>query len=202
MMDNKDHDRDIVLIAFHEECELPTRADVERWSQRHPRLANDIRDHAAIRVAMFAEADEVSADVDEVTHARSRSRLHDAMYNARRELSAVGGAEETFDQFASKASVSQSEVAKSLNLKRVVLAALFAGRMLNPMKRFRDAVANALCITAGQFETAYRNAIGSPTLAGHAKARGQPSANQQEYEEIIRSSGMDEEQVRYWLEQD
>ena len=136
------------------------------------------------------------------SHARSRSRLHDAMYNARRELSAAGGNHETFDQFASRASLSQSEVAKSLNMKRVVVAALFAGRMLNPMKRFREAVANALRLTADQFETAYRNAIGSPTLAGHAKARGQPGANQQEYEEIIRSSGMDEKQVRYWLEQD
>ena len=204
MMDNNNQERDTVLIAFHEECELPTRADVERWSQRHPRFAEDIRDHAAIRVAMFAEADEQSAEVDDVMHARSRSRLHDAMYNARREAEAdsVNSGEESFDQLASRVSISQSDLAKRLSLKRVVVAALFAGRMLNPMKRFRDAVARELRITPDQFDAAYGYGVGRPTLAGHAKARGQPGANQQDYEEIIRSSGMDEEQVRYWLEQD
>jgi hypothetical protein len=203
MMDNKDKDRHSVLIAFHEECEFPTRADVERWSQRYPRFARDIRDHAAIRIAMFAEADEKSAVVEEVTHARSRSRIHDALYNARRELAAAAaGGQETFDHFASRASLSQSEVAKKLQLKRVVVAALFAGRMLNPMGRFRDAVADAMRITSDQFEVAYRNAVASPRLAGHAKAHGQPGANQQEYEDIIRSAGMDDEQMRYWLEQD
>ena len=150
MMDNKDQDRDTVLIAFHEECELPTRADVERWSQLHPRFAKDIRDHAAIRVAMFAEADGTSAEVDDVMHARSRSRLLDAMYNARREVEAGNSVQQTFDQLASKASVSQSEVAKALSLKRVVVASLFAGRMLNPLKRFRDAIANVLRITTDQ----------------------------------------------------
>ncbi|MGX7896049.1 hypothetical protein [Tsuneonella sp. HG222] len=202
MMDNKEMDRDAVLIAFHEECELPTRADVERWSQRHPRFAEDIREHAAIRVAMFAEADEKSAVVDDVMHARGRSRIHDALYNARREATAATGGQETFDGFASRASLSQSEVARKLGLKRVVVAALFAGRMLNPMRRFREAVADAMCMTSDQFDAAYRNAIGSPRLAGHAKAHGPPGANQQEYGDIIRSAGMADEQVRYWLEQD
>jgi hypothetical protein len=201
-MDSKDQDRDSVLIAFHEECELPTRADVERWSQRHPRFANDIRDHAAIRIAMFAEADEASAEIDEVMHARGRSRLLDAMYNARRAADVADGAQMTFDQLALRASVSQPELAKALSLKRAVVAALFAGRMLNPMGRFRQAIADVLRITADQFDTAYRIAIGRPTMAGYAKANGQPVANQQEFEQIIRASGMSDEQIRYWLEQD
>jgi len=201
-MDNNNQDRDSVLIAFHEECEFPTRADVERWSQRHPRFARDIRDHAAIRIAMFAEADEASAEIDEVMHARGRSRLLDAMYNARRAVDVADGTQMTFDQLASLASVSQPELAKALGLKRAVVAALFAGRMLNPMARFRQAVADVLRTTADQFETAYQIAIARPTMAGHAKATGQPIVIQQDFEQIIRASGMSDEQIRYWLEQD
>jgi hypothetical protein len=203
-MENKDQNRDEVLIAFHEECEIPTRADVERWADRHPRFARDIREHAAIRIALFAEADEASAVVDDVMHARSRSRLLDAMYNARRVDDAAGKAAVTFDQLASQASLSQTELVKLLPvpIKRTVVAALFAGRMLNPMQRFRGAIENALQISSEQFGLAYQSAISKPRLAGHAKARGQPGANQQEYEDIIRGSGMDEQQIRYWLEQD
>ena len=39
----------------------------------------------------------------------------------------------------------------------------------------------------------------APSLGGRAKAVGQPVANQRTFEEIVRSSGMSQEEIDYWL---
>lgn len=43
-------DRDEVLFAFHQACERPTAEQIIEWTQRYPPFADDIRDHAAVRL--------------------------------------------------------------------------------------------------------------------------------------------------------
>jgi hypothetical protein len=81
-MEDNHQGRDEVLIAFHEECDIPTRADVERWTQAHPDFAQDIREHAAIRLAMVADLVEHPAQMDDNMVARGRSRVQAAMFEA------------------------------------------------------------------------------------------------------------------------
>lgn len=42
-------ERDDILIAFAEACPKPSAAQIIEWCERYPSLAEDIRDHAAIR---------------------------------------------------------------------------------------------------------------------------------------------------------
>lgn len=200
-MENNQQDRDEVLIAFHKECDIPTRADVERWAERFPRFANDIRDHAAIRIAMLADADEEPAELGEVMIARSRSRMQAAIYAAEEAARSGSKAGATFSQLITGAGLTQAELARRLPIKRAIVADLVAGRMLDPRPRFTTSVTRELGISLEQFNVAYASAIRSPSLGGRAKSQGQPAANQRHYDDIIRTSGMEDDQIAYWLEQ-
>lgn len=200
-MDNIQQARDDVLIAFHEECDIPTRADVERWAERYPRFAADIRDHAAVRIAMLADADEEPAELDDVMIARSRSRLQAAIFAAEEAAGGDSTVGATFSELISGAGLSQAELARRLPIKRAIVADLVAGRMLDPRPRFTTSVTRELGISLEQFNVAYARAIRSPSLGGRAKSQGQPAANQRHYDDIIRSSGMDDDQMTYWLEE-
>lgn len=201
MMDNNQQEREEVLIAFHAECDIPTRADVERWAKRFPHFADDIRDHAAIRIAMLADAVEDPAELDDVMIARSRSRVQAAIYAAEQSAPVKDAVDATFDQLLSGAGISQVELARRLPIKRAIVADLVAGRMLKPRARFVTAISKELGVSLEQFNVAYASAIGSPKLGGRAKAHGQPVANQRHYDDIVRSSGMEPDEIAFWLEE-
>ncbi len=199
MTHDNDKDRDEVLIAFHDECEFPTRADVERWTRRFPRYAADIRDHASIRLAILAEAQEGFDEIDENELARGRSRVGDALYRARNRISDAKDSD--FMALLEKASITPMELARKLPIRRVIVADLIAGRMAKPRQRFVAAVCNALGVTREAFDGALALATRVPSV-GLAKADGQPKAIQRDYDDIIRTSEMTRDEIRFWLEQD
>ena len=202
MTNSNDPDRDKVLIAFHEECDLPTPADVQRWVSQYPQFAVDIRHHAAIRIATLAEAeaDAGEDDVDDTHLARGRSRVHAALHEARTRQEETAQ-QTTLTQMISSAGLDIPGLARQLKIKRAVVADLVAGRMLEPGRRFVEAILTALGVTRGRFDAAYHLAISAPSL-GLAKAQGQPKVVQRQYEDIIRTSGMDDADIRFWLEID
>lgn len=198
MMEDNQQEWDEVLIAFHEECDIPTRADVERWTLAHPGFAQDIREHAAIRLAMLADALEQPVGLDDNMIARGRSRVQAAMFAAE-----AGGVAAntgpTLNAMLKSAGLSQPELARRLPIRRVVVADLFAGRMRDLRPRFTTAISRELGVSLEEFNVAHALAARAPALGGRAKSVGQPVANQRSFEEIIRSSGMSEEEIAYWL---
>lgn len=201
-MENNQRERDEVLIAFHEECDIPTRADVERWALAHPGFAQDIREHAAVRLAMLADAVEQPIGLDDNMIARGRSRVQAAMFAAEAtdrvdDVTAAAGS--TLDGMLKSAGLTQPELARRLPIKRVVVADLFAGRMRDLRPRFSTAISRELGVSVAEFNVAHAHAARIPALGGRAKSVGQPVANQRTFEEIIRSSGMSEEEIAYWL---
>lgn len=201
-MEDNQQKRDEVLIAFHEECDIPTRADVVRWTLAHPGFAHDIREHAAIRLAMLADAVESPAGLDDDMVARGRSRVQAAMFAAEAKIRATEAAAvsgPTLNTMLKEAGLSQPELARRLPIKRVVVADLFAGRMVDLRPRFSTAISRELGVPLAEFNIAHAQAARVPSLGGRAKASGQPVANQRSFEEIIRSSGMSEDDIAYWL---
>lgn len=201
-MENNRQERDEVLIAFHEECDIPTRADVERWVQAHPGFAQDIREHAAVRLAMVADLVEQPAQLDDNMVARGRSRVQAAMFATDRVVEATAAPGPALNAMLKSAGLSQPELARRLPIKRVVVADLFAGRMRDLRPRFSTAISRELGVSLAEFNVAYAQAARIPALGGRAKSVGQPVANQRTFEEIMRSSGMSEEEIAYWLADD
>lgn len=201
-MEDNQQERDEVLIAFHEECDIPTRADVERWAVLHPQFAHDIREHAAVRLAMLADTIEAAAELDDDMIARAGSRVQAAMFAAEagdRVVDATAAAGPTLNGMLKSAGLTQPELARRLPIKRVVVADLFAGRMRDLRPRFSTAISRELGVSVAAFNVAHAHAARIPALGGRAKSVGQPVANQRSFEEIIRSSGMSEEEIAYWL---
>jgi len=201
-MEDNQQERDEVLIAFHEECDIPTRADVERWTRAHPDFAQDIREHAAVRLAMIADMVEQPAQLDDNMIARGRSRVQAAMFAAEAEdrvVDATTASGPTLNAMLKSSGLSQPELARRLPIKRIVVADLFAGRMRDLRPRFSTAVSRELGVSLAEFNVAHAHAARIPVLGGRAKSVGQPVANQRTFEEIIRSSGMSEEEIAYWL---
>ena len=201
-MEDNQQERDEVLIAFHEECDIPTSADVARWTQAHPRFAQDIREHAVIRLAMVADLVELPAQLDDNMVARGRSRVQAAMFEAEageRVVAQSAASVPTLDAMLKSAGLTQPELARRLPVKRVVVADLFAGRMSDTRPRFSTAISRELGVSVAAFNVAHAHAARIPALGGRAKSVGQPVANQRTFEEIIRSSGMTDEEIAYWL---
>lgn len=74
--------RDEVLFAFHRACERPTVQQIIDWTERYPEFAEDIRDHAAIRLEWAADSHAQQDQPDELMLARGHSRALNAIYNA------------------------------------------------------------------------------------------------------------------------
>ena len=201
-MDNNQREKDGVLIAFHEECDIPTRADVARWTLAHPVFAHDIREHAAIRLTMLADALEEPARLDDGMIARGRSRALAAMFAAEaddRAAETAAASVPTLNNMLKRSGLSQQQLARRLPIERVVVADLFAGRMVDLRPRFSIAISRELGVSLEEFNVAHARAATAPSLGGRAKAVGQPVVNQRSFEDIIRSSGMSEEDVAHWL---
>lgn len=201
-MEDNQQERDEVLIAFHEECDIPTRADVKRWAVLHPKFAHDIREHAAVRLAMLADTIEAPAELDDDMIARAGSRVQAAMFAAEaddRAAEADAAPVPTLNEMLKRSGLSQPQLARRLRIERVVVADLFAGRMSDTRPRFSTAISRELGVSLEAFNVAHARVAMAPSLAGRAKAVGQPVANQRTFEEIVRSSGMSQEEIDYWL---
>ena len=200
MNDIRDKERDRVLMAFHNECHKPNIEQILEWIERFPKYADDIRAHAAV-------ARDWAAGVECSDEEVSQSRLDTAYSNA---LNAIYSAQEKDEQSAAAASfhdiaaarnIDVVDMADELDIARGVLADLFDGLMLRPVrKRIVDAVCRILAITGEVFDAALDLVLKNPRL-GHAKATGAPTIRARPCDEIIRDSPMSPERKRYWLEE-
>jgi hypothetical protein len=200
---NDEAARDDVLFAFHQSCEHPTVEQIIEWSERYPEFADEIREHASIRLDWAAMPEEPH-DLDETMLSRSRSRALNAIYNAQRseQSNDASSPEATWEQIVSSAGFTIPQLARQIDIDRSVLAELAAGRMRLPIgQRLTYALTTALGVGKSILEVAVTKRLTQPRL-GQAKADREPTIVARSYEEIIRSSQMPDERKRYWLVED
>jgi transcriptional regulator with XRE-family HTH domain len=200
---NSNMDRDAVLFAFHRQCERPTASEIIEWTERYPQFADDIRAHAAVRLDRAPEHEGIELEPDQTLLARGRSRALNAVYHARQEADAgQGTSAATWQQMLGAKGLTVPQLARQINIDRMVLAELAAGRMRPPIGvRLADALPEALDVSIASLNTAVEQLIAAPRL-GHAKADHAPTIHIRSYEEIIRASNMPDALKRYWLGED
>ncbi len=205
---NQTPDRDEVLFAFHQACIRPTIDDIVEWTKKFPQFADDIRTHASVSRDWAARKDFRSEEPSETMLARAFSRALNALYNAEVETASAGNAStpQTFHQILSACGkdvpMLAREIGRDISIARSVLADLVNGGMHPPVgRRFQNAVVSALSITSDLFHSALQTAQNTPRL-GQAKANTTPTVIARSYEDIVRSSDMTPEQIRYWLDED
>ncbi len=198
---NRKEDRDEVLFAFHQACERPTAEQIIAWTDRYPEFAEDIRSHAAIRRDWAASEHLHDVEADETMLARTYSNALNALYDAQTKTASAHAAK-NFHQMLNERGKEVYQLAGELDIARSVLADLFNGWMLAPVRqRLVEAVASSLGITHARFDDALTFALQTPRF-GHAKANGAPTVTPRPCDEIIRDSNMSPERKRYWLEED
>jgi hypothetical protein len=199
-------DRDEVLFAFHEACPRPTAQQIIDWTTRYPQFADDIRAHAAVARDWDACRELPAEEPSETELARAYSRALNALYEADAKATTGPATAQTFQDIlvarGTNARALTEEVGSTVRISRSVIADLIGGRMRGPVgRRFLDAVCRALAITHAALSEAIEMALRSPQ-PGLAKAASAPTVNARSYEEVIRDSGMTEDQIRYWLDED
>jgi hypothetical protein len=201
---NRNPERDDVLFAFHQTCDNPTAEQVNEWTRRYPEYADDIRVHAALRAQWASDSDEHDAQPDESMLARGRSHALNLLHSARQEsIAAQNLSEKTWAQALSAAGFDIPRLARCINIDRMVLAELNAGRMRLPLgRRLANALTDVLGMSVAWLERAVSDLLAGPRRLGHAKADEQPTINTRSYAEIIRASTMSEDEKRYWLAED
>lgn len=200
----KTADRDEVLFAFHQECERPSTEQIVAWVNRFPQFAEDIRAHAAVAWDWATQAMDSEVEVAESMSGRAYSQALNIIYAA--ETSAVPAQtvtrSRTFQQMQAAVGKETYQLARELDVGRTVLADLFNGWMMPPIrKRLIDAVQSLLGITRDEFDAALECALGTPRF-GHAKASQTPTVTLRPCDDIIRNSNMSPVRKRYWLEED
>jgi len=201
---NRKEDRDEVLFAFHQACERPTADQIIAWTDRYPQFADDIRSHAAVSRDWAASEGLLAVEADETMLARAYSNALNALYEAEIKASSAAPvrAAKNFHEILKERGKEIYQLAGELDVARGVLADLFNGWMLAPVrKRLIDAVASSLSITRAAFDDALTFALQNPRLE-HAKADHAPTVTPRPCDEIIRDSPMSPERKRYWLEED
>jgi hypothetical protein len=196
--------RDEVLLAFHEAYPRPTADQIVEWVTRYPEFAEDIRAHAAVAHDWAVCSELPAFEPDETMLARGYSNALNVLYNVEVESSeaASNTASEGFYEILARNNKEAYEIAAELDIARGVLAALFNGSMLPPIRaRIVSAVVAVLSITRAKFDSALEFALLNPRF-GHAKASQAPSIQPRPCDDIIRNSAMSAERKRYWLEQD
>jgi len=197
-------ERDEVLFAFHQAYDRPTAEQIIDWIERYPQFADDIRAHAAVSRDWAARKGLLVAEADETMLVRAYSNALNAIYNAEIKASSTAPvpASQSFEQILTAGRKEIFQLANELGIARGVLADLFNGWMLAPVrKRLINAVCTSLSITVEAFDTALRLALQNPRL-GHAKADKTPTVKPRSCDEVIRDSNMPDERKRYWLEED
>ena len=198
---NRNPERDDVLFAFHQTCDNPTAEQVSEWTRRYPQYADDIRAHAALRTQWASEPDEQDAEPDESMLARGRSHALNLLHSARQEAAAAQNvSEKTWPQAVSAAGFDIPRLARCINIDRMVLAELNAGRMRLPLgRRLTDALTDVLGMSAAWLERVVTDLLAGPRRLGHAKADEAPTINTRSYAEVIQASSMSEDEKHYWL---
>jgi hypothetical protein len=200
---NRKEERDEVLFAFQQACERPTAEQIIAWTEQYPQFAEDIRLHAAVGRDWAASEELPAVEADETMLARAYSNALNALYQAEIEASseAPQHAAKNFHEMLEAHGREVWQVASELDIARDVLADLFNGWMLGPVrKRLVDAVTSALRITRAAFDDALVFALQNPRME-HAKADGAPTITPRPCDEVIRDSNMSNERKRYWLEE-
>lgn len=198
---NRIPERDEVLFAFHKACDNPTVEQVNEWTSRYPQYAEDIREHAAVRAQWATESQEHDVEADESLLARGRSQALNLLHNARQDSPAAPHvSEKTWPQAVSAAGFDIPRLARCINIDRMVLAELNAGRMRLPLgRRLSEALTDVLGMSTAWLERAVTDLLAAPRRLGHAKADEAPTINTRSYAEIIRASPMSNDDKRYWL---
>lgn len=200
--------RDEVLFAFDEAFERPTVDQIIEWVERYPQFAEEIRAHAAISWDLAAHADETREEPDEAALANAFSWVLSAMYEtelqrptpkARASNDATAGFYEILSAKGKDFVELVREIGGDMRIKRTVIADLFNGSMLPPIApRISRRVETCLSLSSIAFRSALDYAIAHPRL-GHANAATVPRVIQRSCEEVVRTSGMTDEQIDYWL---
>ncbi|MGD9786047.1 MAG: hypothetical protein AB7E80_15675 [Hyphomicrobiaceae bacterium] len=202
-MSTSDTRRDEILFAFHDACEHPTAEQIMEWTSRYPEFAGDIIAHAEHQLSWKAQPDLQNAESDEADIARNWSWTLNAIYEAEKSASqeaATGG--ETFSQLLERAGFTIPALARRIEIDRLVLGELNAGRLRLPIDtRLLDALSKALGRAARELEQSIARTLSAPML-GNAKASNKPEVHTQSYEDVILSSDMSEEKKNYWLGKD
>lgn len=200
MTDLRDKERDRVLMAFHNECPRPSVEQILRWIERYPKYADDIRSHAAVARDWAAGVEDTEDEVSQSALDTAYSNALNAIYSARKNESQTNAAT-SFDDIAAARNIDPVDMADDMDIARGVLADLFDGVMLPPIrKRLKDAVCEMLQITSAMFEGAHDLALKNPRF-GYAKAVDAPVVRARPCDAIIRDSPMTPERIRYWLEE-
>jgi hypothetical protein len=206
---SKDLDRDEVLTAFHEAYEKPTAENIIEWVKRYPEYAEDIRDHAAIALDVAARSpDDAEESVDERALNISFSYALDGLFAGDQEskiaanISRAVSFQEVLSARGKSIANLADEVGGPIGISRAVVSDLCNGGMRPPITdRFKSRVARALRISTSSFDQKVQYSLDHPRL-GMPKSTVTPKINQRSYEEIIRGSSMNEEQIQYWLSED
>ncbi len=202
-MTRNDTRRDEVLFAFHEACEHPTAKQIMEWTSRYPEFAEDIIAHAEHQVSWEAQRELHNNEPDEADVARNWSWTLNAIYEAEKAGSTdVAPAGETFSQLLEKAGMTIPALARLIDIDRLVLGEINAGRLRPPINaRLLDALAIALGRAKSDLEQIIVRTLAAPML-GNAKASNRPEVYAQTYETVILSSDMSVEKKNYWLGRD
>ena len=209
---NRRTSRDEVLFAFHEAFERPTACQIIEWTERYPEFAEDIRAHAAVSWDWAAQNDIPLEEPDEATLANAYSRALSALYDAELQAIEPQKAQVSNDTTAGFYEILEAngkdfptlvrEIGGTISIRRSVIGDLFNGGMLPPIApRIAERVRECLSISFTAFQSALNFALAHPRV-GYANATTTPSVQQRSCEEIIRSSGMTDEQIDYWLGMD
>jgi hypothetical protein len=198
-------DRDEVLFAFHQAYEQPTAEQIVEWIGRYPQFADDIRDHATVAWDWVAQKEPLPYNaLDEAMSARCYSQALNLIYDSesKPQSAADAAGSKTFQDMQVTAGKEVYQIAGELDVGRTIIADLFNGWMLPPIrKRLIDGLLNLLAISMEEFEEALNTTLQHPRL-GHAKADRAPTVVPRPCDEIIRASNMSPERKSYWLEED
>ncbi|MFP5232685.1 MAG: hypothetical protein ACLGQX_08640 [Acidobacteriota bacterium] len=200
----KSADRDEVLFAFHQECERPSAEQIVEWVNRYPQFADDIRAHAAVAWDWATQALASEVEVDERMAARAYSEALNIIYAAETSAETAQAVTQsrTFQQMQVAVGKETYQLAREMDVGRTVLADLFNGWMIPPIRRrLIEAIQSLLGITRVEFDAALDCTLNAPRF-GHAKASHTPTATPRPCDDIIRDSNMSPERKRYWLEED
>jgi hypothetical protein len=201
MSDVRDKERDRILMAFHSACEKPTTEQIVEWVERYPQYADDIRAHATVARDW---ADGIEGADEEVSASElnaAYSNALNAIYSAQKKEAAAEAAV-SFHAIAAVRNIDVIQMAHDMDIARGVLADLFDGLMMRPIRRrLREEVCQILKITEEAFNRALDFVLANPRF-GHAKSSGAPEIQKRTCDEIILSSRMSLERKRQLLEGD
>jgi hypothetical protein len=201
MNNARNKERDRVLVAFHSECEEPTVEQILEWVERYPEYADDIRAHAAVARDLAAGGEGTDEEVSSSALNTAYSDALNAIYSAQKKEEPLEAAM-SFHDIAAARAVDVIEMAQDMEIPRGMLADLFDGAMLRPIRKgLINGVCRILVITDDAFNAALDVSLANPRF-GHAKSTGAPVLQRRTCDEIIRKSRMSPERRRELLEGD